>query len=58
MDIQAQEVFPLPTTVRIWEVTAGGSLNAIPNTQITLEEQLDGLIEILHSLFVLKQAAA
>ena len=35
----------MPTAIRIWEVTADGSLNSIPNTQISLEEQLETWIE-------------
>ena len=35
----------MPTAIRIWEVTADGSLNSIPNTQISLEEQLESWLE-------------
>jgi hypothetical protein len=35
----------MPTEIRIWEVTADGSLNSIPNTQISLEEQLETWLE-------------
>ena len=31
----------MPTTIKIWEVIVDGSLKAIPNTQISLEEQLE-----------------
>ena len=31
----------MPTTIKIWEVTVDGSLKAIQNTQISLEEQLE-----------------
>jgi len=34
----------MPTTIKIWEVTVSGSLKAIPNTQISLEEQLEAWI--------------
>jgi|TARA_Y100000310_G_C20582662_1_gene763791 hypothetical protein len=35
----------MPTEIKIWEVTTGGSLNPVPNTQISLEEQLETWIE-------------
>ena len=35
----------MPTEIRIWEVTADGSLNSIPNAQISLEEQLETWLE-------------
>ena len=35
----------MPTAIRIWEVTTDGSLSSIPNTQISLEEQLETWLE-------------
>ena len=35
----------MPTAIRIWEVTTDGSLNSIPNTQISLEEHLESWLE-------------
>lgn len=35
----------MPTEIKIWEVTPDGSLNSIPNTQISLEEQLETWLE-------------
>ena len=35
----------MPTEIKIWEVTTGGSLSPVPNTQISLEEQLETWIE-------------
>ena len=35
----------MPTAIRIWEVTIDGSLNSIPNTHISLEEQLETWLE-------------
>ena len=36
----------MPTAIRIWEVTPDGSLNSIPNTQISLEEQLETWLDL------------
>ena len=35
----------MPTEIKIWEITPDGSLNSIPNAQISLEEQLETWLE-------------
>jgi len=35
----------MPNEIRIWEITGDGSLESVPNTRITLEEQLESWLE-------------